>query len=248
LAKEVTWIPFNRALFYPAMKQSERQVVLTQKEIYNYKGNRWQYKSVMLSDHGRQLVGYIMKEMECSLRRIVKFKYKLTANPNVCDEKTLATFNKMGITLTEFIQTCVQEFYTLFTRKIVSVDTSNLQQIRKDALQTQEKLIVPEEDEPAIRKVEQLVQQPVVAKSSPSDPWNELKAMLTEIELEALRLLLDGESIKAFALESMVMLEVLIDGINDKAMDCIGDTLLELDDTIILYEDYLDDVTKMLEL
>ena len=247
LAKVVTWTAFNRALFYPVEGVAERKVVISEKEIYNYNGKRWQYKSVMLSDHGRQLVGYIMKEMECSLRKIVKFKYKLTANPNVCDEKTLATFEKIGIPLTEFIQRCVQEFHVLSTRKIISVDTQNLQQIRKDALQTQEKLIVPEEDELIKREIDQPISQPLVTISSPADPWSELKAILTETELEALKLILNDGSIKAFAQEKMVMLEVLVEGINDKAMDLLGDTLLELDDVVIVYDEYRENLMELVK-
>jgi hypothetical protein len=33
------------------------------------------------------------------------------------------------------------------------------------------------------------------------------------------------------------MLEVLIDGINQKAFDTIGDTILEFTDEIVIYED-----------
>jgi len=245
LSKVVTWTPFKRALFYPAKNQSEREVSLTQKEVYNYKGNRWQYKSVMLADHGRLLVGYIMKEMECSLRKVVKFKYKLTANVNVCDKNTLAKFEQLGISLPEFIQACVEEFYAESTRKIISVDAGNLQQIRKDALQTQEKLIVPEEDESAIRMPEKPVSQAIVATPLASDSWSELKAALTDIEIEAVRLLLDGRSIKEFALQKMIMLEVLIEGINDKGMDFIGDALLELDDVVIIYDEYREKLMEM---
>ena len=249
LAKVVTWTPFNRALFYPAFKQPEkRQVAISDKEVYNYNGTRWQYKSVMLSDHGRQLVGYIMKEMECSLRKIVKFKYKLTANPNVCDDKALATFEQVGISLAEFIQASVQDFYALRTRKIITVDTGNLKQIRQDALKTQEKLIVPEEADPIKHIPEQPVSQPILTTVSTFDQWDELKKELTDIEIEALKLILDGQSIKEFALKKMVMLEVLVDGINDKAMDSVGDTLLELDDVVMIYNEYRENLIEMVKL
>jgi hypothetical protein len=36
------------------------------------------------------------------------------------------------------------------------------------------------------------------------------------------------------------MLEVLLDGINQKAFDTIGDTLLEFTDEITLYDDYIE--------
>ena len=42
-----------------------------------------------------------------------------------------------------------------------------------------------------------------------------------------------------------MMLEVLLDGINEKAMDAIGDAVLEMDDTVVVYEEYRE---KLLEL
>jgi len=247
LSKKVTWTPFSRALFYPAFKQSNREVDISEKEVYNCTENSWQYKSVILSENGRQLVSYIIKEMECSLRQAVKFKYKLTANPNICDDKTRTKLEKIGIALPQFIQMGVSEFYTMITRKVVSVDSKNLHQIRQEALQTQEKLIVPEENTLELHEVKQSapIQKPQVAPPSVSDTWSEFKVALTQVELETLELLLREKSIKTFAMQKMIMLEVLVDGINQKAMDYIGDTLLELDETVIIYEEYQPNLKKI---
>jgi len=254
LTKEVAWTPFNRALFYPAFKQAEREVSLSEKEVYRYHENQWHYKSVMLADNGRLLVGYVMKEMEASLRQVVKFKYKITANLSMCDDKSLATFARMGIVLPDLIRACVNEFYTEFTRKIITVDVGNLQQIRRDALQTQEKLIVPEANEQAVVEIktptQQVATEPTLSieENVELDPWNELKNALTEIELEALALLIDGQQIKEFAMKKMVMLEVLVDGINDKAMDFVGDAILELDDEVMIYEEYVENLIAILSI
>jgi len=256
LPKEVAWTPFNRALFYPAFKQADREVVLTEKEVYRCKDNSWRYTSVMLADNGQQLIGYILKEMEVSLRQIIKFKYKLTANVNMCDDKSLAAFARMNVFLPEFVSTCVKEFYAEFTRKIVTVDTQNLQQIRRDALQTQEKLIVDEEAQQVSREVAAPVSQEMPTPSPASetdaaeeevvlDAWSKLKATLAPVELEALTLLVDGESIKDFAMQKMMMLEVLVDGINDKAMDCIGDAVLEIEEEVLIFEEYENELMKL---
>ena len=84
------------------------------------------------------------------------------------------------------------------------------------------------------------------------DSWSELKNALTEMELEALDFILQkdcdlyGEAdIKEFADHHGVMLEVLIDGINEKAMDYIGDSLV--DEEFTVYEDYAEEVRKMME-
>ena len=42
-----------------------------------------------------------------------------------------------------------------------------------------------------------------------------------------------------------MMLEVLVDGINEKAMDAIGDSLI--DDEFVLYEDYINQVKELVK-
>jgi len=56
--------------------------------------------------------------------------------------------------------------------------------------------------------------------------------------MAALRVILWDEDIKKFADARGIMLEVLLDGLNEKAMDTVGDTLLEIDETVTVYEEY----------
>jgi len=87
-----------------------------------------------------------------------------------------------------------------------------------------------------------------------SDGWKALKVALTDIERKAVSIALrgatdsesPGESIKALADENGIMLEVLADSINEKAADCIGDSILEIDDEMILYDEYRENITGML--
>ena len=229
----LSWSPFRRALFYPMLERSNRQVVISEKEVYTCTDEGWQYKGVMLSEQGRRLIGYVMREMECSLRKILKFRHKLTANPEVCSERNLTTLKEKGIVFPKVIEEWVVGFYRLYTRTEVKVDAHNLHQIRKQALQTQEKLIVPEEG-----PCEKDEMQEELEKTKDNDPWSNFKESLVEVEKEALMLLLEEQPIHSLAMERGIMLEVLIDGINEKAMDSIGDTLLEVDDTVSIYEEY----------
>lgn len=244
LSREITWIPFHRALFYPKNSPSNRKVSLTEKEVYYYESGKWRHRTVMLSDHGRQLVGYLMKAMEVSLRQVVKFKYKLTASPKQCDPVALEQLKMLGISFPDFIEHAVKAFYRQMTHKEVHVDMSHLGRIRQEALQTQEKLIIPEVEPVKIVEAKPPAKEEV-ANILTSTPWDALKTALTPVELEALALILQDQSLKTFARERMIMLEILVDGINEKAMDFIGDTLLELDDTVVLYKEYIENVAKM---
>jgi len=67
-----------------------------------------------------------------------------------------------------------------------------------------------------------------------------LKLALTAVELAAIKIIITNpDGIHAFARENNIMLEILADGINEKAMDIIGDNILEVSDTITVYDDYL---------
>lgn len=85
---------------------------------------------------------------------------------------------------------------------------------------------------------------------SESDIWATLGEALSEYELQALAIILQGDSdmygsIKEYADRNSIMLELLADGINEKAIDIIGDNILDNDFTI--YEDYIEQVKGMVE-
>ena len=72
-----------------------------------------------------------------------------------------------------------------------------------------------------------------------SSEWAVFMEALNATEREALSLILQGGAdIKAFADKNGLMLEVLADGINEKAADIIGDSILETGEGITIYEEY----------
>ena len=76
--------------------------------------------------------------------------------------------------------------------------------------------------------------------------WISLKEALSTVEVEALSLVLRGDmGIKAFADRCGVMLEVLADGINEKAFDHIGDSILEMDDGMSVFDEYKEKVAEL---
>jgi len=290
------WTPFKDALFYPWKEQRDRRVVFSEKEVYVCDRNCWTFQTTLTTENGKRLLGYIMKQMEVVLRRLTKYKYALTADIGLVNDVVLARLKFLNISLEQMITEAVQEFYKEATKIVVKVDMTSLEKIRQEALQTQDKLIVSEEDGsvgwmvPSGEKQSGIIMEVDVQKSvegmdskliammgeveSPSinalddvtmlmtaniqseqlkeettaqnDEWTELRTALTEIELEALRLLINGESgLKTYADAHSIMLEVLMDGINEKAMDIVGDSLLE--DEFTIYEDYIEQVKGMVE-
>lgn len=104
----------------------------------------------------------------------------------------------------------------------------------------------PEITENVMPVIQEYVADDMFLRDSSSGPWAELKAALSSVELQALALVCNGSSeLKAFADSQGIMLEVLADGINEKAMDTIGDGLL--DEEFMIYEDYMEDVRRLVE-
>ena len=98
---------------------------------------------------------------------------------------------------------------------------------------------VPDDPLPRDDDVEAAIGRPPDDPLPPEDDvWSLLKTALSETEKNALRLILEGGNIKVFADKNGIMLEVLADSINEKASDFIGDTILETDDSLYIYNEY----------
>ena len=252
--KMLVWRPFKDALFHQWMKQPDRQIVLSEKEIYICRQNNWFFNTVITSESGKKLIGYILKQMESVLRKAAKYKHKLSANINAVNHELIGKLDQTGLSLEKIINDAVFTFYREATKTVVSVDHSALSRIRQEALVTQEKLIIPETEEPSFLEpaapdlsVSAIHATPPMlpsAEASVSDVWQEFKTALSATEMQALALVLQGNThIKHFADKNDIMLEVLADGINEKAMDFIGDNLLDND--FRLYDDYIIQVKEM---
>ncbi len=303
------WKPFKDALFYQWVKQSDRRIVLSENEIYICSNNKWTFNTVITSESGRQLVGYIMKQMEAALRKVTGYKYNLSANSSTITHEIVDQFKKANVSLEKAINNAVTEFYRETTKTVVIVDQNALSRIREEALLTQEKLIVPEQDNSLLPKLDKLIlpeqnnsllpkldklilpeqDNSLLSKLDKShlrnsekalnteipdqielnlsypdiwdmpsipetafqaapecDIWQSLKDALTDVELGALTIVMHGNTeLKKYADDCGVMLEVLIDGINEKAMDFIGDNLL--DEEFVLFDDYKKQVKELIK-
>ena len=232
--------------------------------------------------------------MEAALRQAVNYKYKLTAGVSKLHPLTVKKLEDAGIALEQSITDTVKEFYREATKTVVSVDREALERIRREALQTQEKLLVPEDGETASMPLQttqetnvsvgnfdiahlstsmltadsmvaempqgmlQGMHQEALDLSAQADleranPWTDFQLALTQTEREALLLILSGDDctdeetiLKQFSDTHDIMLEMLADGINEKAVDIVGDSLL--DEAFKIYDDYLEQLREALDI
>lgn len=136
-------------------------------------------------------------------------------------------------------------------RPEIRIDLNALSGIRADAEYTMEKLMTDEEREP----------EPVCPEAAPSNGpasiENQAAAMepaafedgtalfgLDALEYRILNCLLSGKNLAEVDLKGKI-LSVLIDGINEKLFDEIGDLVIENESSPVLIEDYRDELMEM---
>ncbi len=238
--KTLSWMPFRDAVFYQQRKQPDSCVLFSPAEMYLCIQNKWLFCKPGTPPDGKQLIGFVMRQMEAALRKLTGYKGKFAADISAVPPEIIAVLK--GLSLENIVNSAVLSFYREATKTVVKVDKEALAVIRQEALSTQEKLIVQEEGEPVV--IPAPPPPPVVAPQ-PIDGWGSLKNTLSLTEMEALAVLFEGSSgIKQFADACGIMLEVLIDGINEKAMDCVGDNLI--DEDFGLYDDYSEHVKDLI--
>ena len=272
ISKRIPWRPYRHALYYNWYQQPDRIVEMPGQERYYCKNNQWSTNLPMYYSTQKNFVGYIIKKTEACLRESVKYKYKFKVDPDIRYHEYFAELKGLESRLAGLnsaIEKAIAAFLKERKRTIVKVDHTNLARIRMEAQGTQEKLIVPEEagefglrtpefglvGSDQRREVEDRGgddggrfgnQSPEFGIAGDNNGWGFLRDALSPVERKALALVLqEGADIRAFADENGIMLEVLADGINEKAADYIGDSILDMDDGIALYEDYIDIVAEM---
>ncbi|NLC43567.1 MAG: hypothetical protein GX783_04720 [Clostridiales bacterium] len=249
------WKPFKDALFYNHLKQPDRSIVLSKDEIYLCKNNAWSFSVNLTSEKGRQFISYVMKKMESTLRKIMKYRFKITANTDMINEDTIRVLTKAGLYIEKIVPSAVLEYHREATKTIVKVNHASLAKIRQEALITQEALIVEatsdniDVDSAQVTfsaQKQNIFSDPLEAEPETSvNTWDSLKDALSEDEINAIAVVLRGDDIKAFADVCGVMLEVLVDGINEKSIDFIGDNLM--DEEFVVYDDYIEQVKELIK-
>ncbi len=264
IKKALNWQPFKGALFYPHQKQRNRRLIFSEKEIYHCQNNKWTFTTAMSVDSGKNLVTFILKQTEAALRELTGHKQMPKNDTGKINQDIIKKLAAHGLTLQKIIDNAVYEYYAEATKTVVNVDENALKKIRKEALGTQEKLVVPENEPDEIKTnsdIISVIDEKTAAKKDETDShypnenenskpqtnnWEKLKAALSITEKAALKIILNNGEINEFALKNGIMPEVLTDSINEKAVDIIGDHLLESDSEIVIYEEYLKKVSEII--
>lgn len=249
LPRNMTWTPFNRAIFFPYKEQTNREESISPREIFFITPTDLRYSSTLLANGGKILIAFILKTMESEIRIYEKFKYKLKSNSNQIDEFTKEKLDTIYLDLDLFIIESVKEYYRLLNYKEVSVNVQNIGRIREDAYLTQEKLIVHDEFDVFVKDEIIIEEIDSVLEISDENEWIRFIKSLSDVDLEAVKITSRGKDLNIFARKHFIMTEVLVDRINEISVDIIGDSILEFDgDEVIIYDEYITDLMIALDL
>ena len=119
-----------------------------------------------------------------------------------------------------------------------------MDKIRRDASETRDSLLTEEEK----TESDESGTKPGESETEPENDHCELSSdLLNDVQLQIMRMLLNGESPRSFISENHLMPSVVADGINEALFDEIGDTVLECDgDDLSLIEDYIENINELL--
>lgn len=142
-------------------------------------------------------------------------------------------------------------------RPKINLNMSDLEQIRADASTTRDSLLTDEEkqDDGAIEPIatshpaiEQSMEEPAaLTESNDEKPVSEGMPKLTKDEYFLLHALLNGQAYQDYLKKHHLMASILVDAINDKLFDYIGDAVIEFNDQDepVIIEDYQPDLAEL---
>lgn len=245
-------------------------------EQYTFEKGICSKKLFLESPNLRIIMGIILKAIEIRIREKTNYKRKLTLNlndlgkivtsrkvllPLVEDNSFLETINQaVDLFLIEKSKQIKAE-ELIRKRQSVVIDKESFQSIRASSIRIQERLLTEEEKTDSSVQMEDTSSsfQTTVEVSSSLIPEQDstvemgmdlLVCHLTSFEKEIVVNILQHaprSRLEAIAKKEARLLEVILEDINLKALDYIGDNLIEdLGNQINIYEDYLGELEEIL--
>ncbi len=238
-------------------------------ETYEFTANNWVTSYYYDNKDTHLFIGCLLKEVEAHLRIRTKFKYKLNINLHQIQNAKLSPAVKRYILngpfftiIDDTIDQVLKEESERIKQQVrekrktqIAIDANLFDEIRQSAARMQEKLVVEEEREEQLSlweeketslKVELIPEQESVVEMG----FTGLLKTFTDLEKTLIQKILKKQSrldLEQWAMENQTMLEVLMEAINLKALDYIGDNLLFENESIQVYPEYKEEMAKEME-
>lgn len=238
----VAYYPFSSAVFYDQQPHRNSEYRVDPQLIFRCQNGHWQKEYYLPVKRRRQAVGDFMHEIDRLVRQEFQLGRQLKRRP--VDDAT--------VTAIQTAITIVRQRVAEARRPKVKIDFGQLAKIREDASVTRESLLTDEERAlEAATPAEQPTPAPVSAGDTseevPATPTNDFD--LTPDEHYLLVHLLRKEPWQAYVKDHHLMVNMLVDAINEKLFDEVGDTVIEFNDANEpqIIEDYQPDLEELFQ-
>ena len=223
------WFPLDNAIYYLKEKPADRTCDLTECRSYRCRDGDWTERTYHKTDKDRWQ-GFL-HETDLLLRRYLKTGRYLKEKE---EEQWAAPF------INQVIEADRQDALAAARPKI-NIDLTGLEQIRRDALTTQNSLLTEEDRlQSAAEEAPSAVCEPALPAELPDIP-------LDPVQQQILRTLLTGGSPEELLRSHHLMPSLVADAVNEALFDEIGDTVLDCDgDVLSLVEDYKEELAQLL--
>lgn len=257
--KKKYWNVYENAIYFNNKLESDFVFKFKNLETYYRKGNNYYKETFELSQYSKCIVGYILKNIEITLRECLKFSKNLKLNISSLDELSsnaelysIVTDKKFNMIINNTIKkyliehkTEINNIITKEKKEEIVIDANKFNEIRKSSSRIQEKLIVEEEN--YLEKEEQVEIEII---NSSQDIFKNLVDNLNNIELDFLKKIINNEprnNLIDYSKQNNILFEIMIENINKVTLETIGDNLIEDNsDEIIIYAEYIDSLKEKL--
>lgn len=257
--KKKYWNVYENAIYFNNKLESDFVFKFKNLETYYRKGNNYYKETFELSQYSKCIVGYILKNIEITLRECLKFSKNLKVNISSLDELSsnaelysVVTDKKFNMIINNTIKkyliehkTEINNIITKEKKEEIVIDANKFNEIRKSSSRIQEKLIVEEEN--YLEKEEQIEVEII---NSSQDIFKNLVDNLNNIELDFLKKIINNEprnNLTDYSKQNNILFEIMIENINKVALETIADNLIEDNsDEVIIYAEYIDALKEKL--
>lgn len=228
--KRRQWYPLSQAIYYDRSGGEDREYVQNDSRRYICRDGVWYIESYeTLYYHRERFLGFL-SETDARLRRYLKTGRYLKEKQE----------NEWAVPFIEAVLEKDRKEQLEAARPRITIDLSDLERIRRDAVVTRDSLLTEED----------LDETDHFAESSEPDVLTDSRQTdlpIDPVQTEILRELLQGGDAADILKANHMMPSIAADFINEALFDEIGDTLLICeDDRLSLVDDYIEDLNELL--
>lgn len=219
------WHPLANAVYYEPKPPADRDYVLNACRSFRCRKGLWTVRAFESLSISKDRLKDFLHTTDARLRRYLKTGRYLKEKP----------VDAWALPCIDAVIEADKQARMEAAKPAITIDLSGLAQIRRDASATRESLLTEEEIEAP--EEAPLPIEEVETGDVPLDP----------IQRQILQALLDGQDAMHIMKAKHLMPSMTADAINEALFDAIGDTVLLCeDDRLLLVDDYMDELAKLL--